>query len=635
MKRQIEILLVSICCIIALLPAAPFFLSEFPLEIPDVVLVAINASAWFLIVFLLHHRFQLFRQLDEIATSFSIPKSAASLEEIFFHIFDELKRKNDSLSLGVLEKRINNKEELAQSLDRIVSNAYRLLKAESAELALFDREAGSYHSSLVVGRPIRTGAQAMLSGAVEGEEKEPSPDVLVEPVAFSGTVLGSLRVALAKGQIPGSADREIMRICAIQASLAIVNTEYTNELMRLKSNSEETVKAKTGFLANLSHEIRGPLGIILNAVEIVLDGLCGPLNDDQIETLAMVRSNGEHLLELINDVLDYAKIESGKITPHRETILVNALLKDITGVVRTQATAKSHRLSCTEPEDALAISCDRRHIRQMLINLLTNAIKYTPDGGMIKLSAERLPAGKIRISVKDSGIGIPASERHRVFSAFERVNNAYAIQQTGSGLGMPLTRRLAAVNGGSIDFESESGKGSHFWLIFDSVEYERSEASDDGVEELQIEGKGELILLMESKNDERSMFQRYLGQIGFTVLGCSSMNEGLSLLKQNQFSLILLDNRLVDEPEQSTVNSFREAAGSSLLPVVLISSRAFAFDIEKYLKAGIDLCLVKPFPLKRLASICRKLIDGDMGRHKPEGPRVIYSEEETDPTLLH
>src|SRR5690606_32222677 len=128
---------------------------------------------------------------------------------------------------------------------------------------------------------------------------------------------------------------------------------------------------------------------MLNAVELVLDGLCGDVNKDQAETLGMVHKNGEHLLELINDVLDYAKVESGRLQVNKVDIFVNELLEDVCNVVRSQADAKFHKLIFKSSPGALAFSCDRRHARQMLINLLSNAIKYTPDGGLIEVWAER------------------------------------------------------------------------------------------------------------------------------------------------------------------------------------------------------------------------------------------------------
>ena len=511
----------------------------------------------------------------------------------------------------MVEKKITSKEELSRVLERIVALAYRLLDAESAEIALFDSESNFYHSSFVLGKPFDKSSQAMLSGALAGDEGDPSPEVLVQPIAFAGSVLGSLRVALPKQEIPSIGDQEIMRVLALQSGLAILNAAYSEELVRMKRAADETVKVKTGFLANLSHEIRGPLGIMLNAVELVLDGLCGPISADQLETLRMVRMNGEHLLELINDVLDYAKIESGKVTPQSEELLLNDVLADIANIIRTQAETKSHELIYRKSDELLAIKADRRHLRQMLINLLTNAIKYTPNGGKVELWAERIPGNRIKINVKDSGVGIEESARHKVFSAFERIENSYSMSQSGTGLGMTVTKRLAEVNGGQIDFQSSPGRGSVFWLVFPAVQFDPAGISVPEQEEGEAKGRGEVVLLVESNEGERNMIARYLRHVGFKVFAVGSQLEAMDVLRMGPVQLMMIDNRVVDRPHEDLVKAVRETAGSALLPIILVSSRAFVFDIEKYLKSGIDLCLIKPVALKKLGLICRKLIDGE------------------------
>ncbi|RMG43619.1 MAG: response regulator [Candidatus Dadabacteria bacterium] len=572
----------------------------------------INLISWSIVLAFLFAREDLLRNLKKNARDLGIDSRFKSLEKLLADIIDAVSRKNSSFAVNLVERKITSREELSRTFEQIVGLAYGLLKAESAELALFDRETALYHSSFVLGKPFNSSAQAMLAGAAEGESEEPSPEVLIYPISFAGEVLGSLRVALPKGSLPSAADREVLRLLALQGSLAIINANYTEQLVRMKRASEESVKAKTGFLANLSHEIRGPLGIMLNAVELVLDGLCGQINDDQLETLQMVRSNGEHLLDLINDVLDYAKVESGRIVPNPVEIRVDDLLKDIGGVVRSQADAKSHKLVVKNTDEILAICVDKRHIRQMLINLLTNAIKYTPDGGEIELWAERTPGNKIKICVKDTGVGIEESERHKVFSAFERIDHAYSINQMGTGLGMPLTKKLAEVNGGMIDFQSRPGKGSTFWLVFPAAQYDASLArAEEEEQEIEVQGNGEVILLVEKEEGERRMLARYLSHIGFQVIPAAERVEAMDIIRSREINLAIVDNASVDKSENSIVTSIRDKEAGDRIPVVLLSSRAFVFDIEKYLKSGIDRCLIKPVELKKLALACRELIDGN------------------------
>lgn len=628
MGGKIKSLLLLIAIMMAALPLVDSVMGHPLAFLTPRVVAGLNLLGWSFLVALLVSRDDLHRRAKQIATEFGIDSRFKSLENLLDEMFREILRKDGALSLNLLERRISSHDELSRALERIVNVAYRLLEAESAEIALFDRESGMYHSSFVLGKPFRVSAQAMLSGAIEGERiEDSSPDVLIQPLAFAGTVLGSLRVGLKKGKLPTSVDQQIISLLAVQAGLAMINARYTEELLRMKSQADESVKAKTGFLANLSHEIRGPLGIMLNAVELVLDGLCGEVNSEQAETLKMIQSNGEHLLDLINDVLDYAKIEAGKVKAEPVEMVVNELLLDMSNVVRSQADAKQHKVIFKASDEVLAIGVDRRHIRQMLINLLSNAIKYTPSGGTIELWAERSPGNKVRLNVRDSGVGIEEADRSKVFTAFERVEHSYSIQQVGTGLGMPLTKRLAEMNGGSIDFTSTAGKGSHFWLTFPRVSYDPTAKGAEQPEHLVIEGRGDQILLAQAGSDERAMLTRYLTDVGFKVIEASSIEEALQGARSQDVKLVVLDNDLLESPDANFLASLRKGREQGRpLPVLLLSSRAFVFDIEAFLRAGVDRCLAKPLQLRELAKFCRHLIDtggGPLAESKSSAKRPV------------
>jgi signal transduction histidine kinase/CheY-like chemotaxis protein len=479
----------------------------------------------------------------------------------------------------------------------------------------------------------------MLSGAVDGDPPEMSPDVLIEPIAFAGRMQGTIRVSLPRGRVPSLGDREVLKLLALQCSVAMVNAEYTEQLMRLKEASEESVKAKTGFLANLSHEIRGPLGIMLNAVELVLDGLCGQITEDQLETLSMVRSNGAHLLELINDVLDYAKVESGKMTVSKVDVPVHDLLQDIVKIARGQAEAKRHRLEYTPPEGPLTISIDRRHARQIMINLVTNAIKYTPAGGCITIWADRVTVGKVRINVQDTGVGIDRGDRAKVFSAFERVDDSYSRNQAGTGLGMPLTKRLVEANGGTIEFESVPKQGSHFWILFDAVDSPQAGVAVPTEAPVVVEGKGRSVLIVGEDDRERQMTARYFTHVGFKVVLAATRDACVALLAASDVELVLLDYNSLDVPVELIVREIRGQGERRPVPIVLMSSHAFVFDIERYLKAGIDRCLVKPVPFADLGKTCDDLLhaygssvagasrvagEGQRGRESLLEPKNMY-----------
>jgi len=612
--KRLEIWRKGLLLVMAAIAVAPMLqtLAGFELLLFEgASLAALNLLGWSCVILLFLWRNETRGYIEPIADDLGIELGRTKQENVLARILHEVERKNQVLSLHLLEKRISSKEELTKTLQRIVTLTRQLLTAESVELALYDQGTGQYYSSFVVGKPFRTSAQAMLSGAVEGNESPESSDVIVQPIGFSGSILGSLRVGLREGRSPSIADRQLLHLLALQSGLALINSQYAAQLLKMRSASEESIKAKTGFLANLSHELRGPLGIMLNAVDILIDGLCGPISDDQNETLMMVRGNGEHLLELVNDVLDYAKVESGKVTTQKSEILLNPLLKDLCSVVRKQAEQKSHKLSYKNSDEALAVECDRRHLRQIMINLLTNAIKYTPDGGEIELWAERIPGGKIKINIKDSGIGIDPSDRDKVFAPFQRIESSYSLAQVGTGLGLSLTQRLVEVNHGQIQFDSQPQKGSHFWIILPSTQASQVIAPVERAEKPVIKGKGDKLLLIQREVGERNIILRYMVHLGFKVEVIDTQQGALNAVSQSPYQALLIDSDMLVDNDERFITSLREENSHFKIPIILLSSRAFVFDIERFLKAGIDRCLIKPLQLDELSQTVRQLIDGD------------------------
>jgi signal transduction histidine kinase/CheY-like chemotaxis protein len=501
---------------------------------------------------------------------------------------------------------------LGFNLYRIVNLTKTLIKAQAVELSLYDEQSSLWPQALLVGNPTSEHVQSMLLDAGSGPRlvaQKEQGQVLVQPVEFSGSIFGALRVELEKDIKATDEDRRLIRLLANQAAIILIDARFNEELLRMREKSEESVKAKTGFLANLSHEIRGPLGIILNGVELNLDGLCGEINEEQRETLVMIKESGEHLLDLVNDVLDYAKVESGKLVSNPVELGVKDFLEDLTNVVRTQAQAKQHKLILEPTDGKLGLVCDKRHARQMLINLLTNAIKYTPNNGSITVSAQRIPGNKIKISVKDTGVGIADSEKHKVFGAFERVEDEYSLSQMGTGLGMPLTKKLAETNHGTIDFESTQGEGSVFWLILDACEINDVTTEVSSNESEQVIGNGETVLLIDNESQSLDMYKKYFVEHKFSTVSAGDGRDVLSALKNNEIAIAVIESDHFDRGAEELLAAIRGAPKGQMLPVILLSSKAFVFDIEYYLKLGVDRCISKPIELKQLVKTVRKVLD--------------------------
>jgi CheY-like chemotaxis protein len=247
-------------------------------------------------------------------------------------------------------------------------------------------------------------------------------------------------------------------------------------------------------------------------------------------------------------------------------------------------------------------------IRQILINLLTNAIKYTPEGGKIILSGEEVEPGIVRISVKDTGVGIPIDQYSRVFAPFERIDDEYSNKQVGTGLGMALTRKLVEGTGGIIDFTSEVGSGSTFWVELPAVKVDHVTTETHDGTEIRV-GKGEELILLEPDPEQRLMFSKSLEQRGFKVTPTGSASEAISACRAKVFSAMVVETDLPDFNAEELIQSVRSIPSGTKLPIVVMSGKAFTFDVERFLKLGVDRCLSKPFTLGELAATMRRLLD--------------------------
>lgn len=235
------------------------------------------------------------------------------------------------------------------------------------------------------------------------------------------------------------------------------------EVDQARAQAERSDQVKSAFLASMSHELRTPMNAVINFTQFVVDGDTGPVNEEQKELLSEVIGSASHLLNLINDVLDMSKIEAGSLKLFIEDgINVNTILTSVTATGRSLLKAKSVQLETSIPDDLPLIRGDRQRIVQIMLNIVSNACKFT-DEGHIKIQAEQI-SDKIKISVTDTGPGIAPEDQVAVFQAFKQTTTGLR-QGGGTGLGMPIAKSLAEAHGGDLWLESESGKGATFYVL--------------------------------------------------------------------------------------------------------------------------------------------------------------------------
>jgi len=296
----------------------------------------------------------------------------------------------------------------------------------------------------------RDGWRAMGVGATMGA-----------PMMWEGQGIGSVVVAR---ENPGPfSDKELslLKTFADQAAIAIQNARLFREIQQKSRELEVASQHKSEFLANMSHELRTPLNAIIGFSEVLLERMFGELNEKQDDYLKDIHSSGRHLLSLINDILDLSKVEAGRMELEPARFDAPTAIGNAMTLVRERAQRHGIALGIEVAPDVGEIVADERKFKQILLNLLTNAVKFTPDGGRVDVLARRTP-GVLEVSVRDTGIGIAREDQEAVFEEFRQVGRHYTNKQEGTGLGLALTKRFVELHGGTLRLESEPGRGSTF-----------------------------------------------------------------------------------------------------------------------------------------------------------------------------
>jgi CheY-like chemotaxis protein len=353
-----------------------------------------------------------------------------------------------------------------------------------------------------------------------------------------------------------------------------------------KEEAERAARAKTEFLANMSHELRTPLNAVLGFSDLLREQLRDVLNDRQRRYLANIHGAGENLLTLINDILDLSKAEVGRIALQPELATLDELAAPI--VLATRELAGTAGLSFTaETGGSATVLVDVGRVRQVFSNLLTNAVKFTPSGGRIRFR-QWLAGDDLRVEVTDTGIGIAADRRARVFGQFERVNDDRS-DAGGTGLGLALAKRLVELHGGTIDFDSAEGQGSTFRVCLHEVSAERL--------------VGGRILVVEDERRDAELIVALARAHGWRSEVVPSVAAAIAAIAREAPVAVVLDLRLPDARGETLLDALQEHQPSRV-PIAVVTVED---DDGTSVRRGADVHLTKPIDNARLAAWLQKL----------------------------
>ena len=328
------------------------------------------------------------------------------------------------------------------------------LAGSSAEVAI--REQRVVHTPDVLG-DVAVAPSLLRSAQLTGSNFSH----LQAPMLWDGQGVGSIFLTRIPPRPFSDKDITLLKTFADQAVIAIRNARLIQEIQAKSQQLEVANQHKSEFLANMSHELRTPLNAIIGFSEVLIERMFGELNDKQADYLADIHSSGRHLLSLINDILDLSKIEAGHMALDLEAFDVPAALGNAMSLVRERAQHHAIALDLVVAETVGEIVADQRKFKQILLNMLSNAVKFTPDGGRVTVQAAT-QGNALVVSVADTGIGIAEDDQAVVFDEFRQVGRHYTNKQEGTGLGLALTKRFVDLHGGQLSLHSELGKGSTF-----------------------------------------------------------------------------------------------------------------------------------------------------------------------------
>ena len=627
----------------------------------------------------LKHRLQVKTsdELEQLANEFNT--MAETLHQSYSTLEQKVSDRTKELSaLNIISTTLNKSLELQEILDETLNKVLDATNHESGMIRIWDDETGMLvlkaHKGLseeVRSAEVDVKLGCSISGKVAnsreplfieennsfGESESPLvtagfKSIACVPIQSKNKLIGTLTVASKVPRVFILSEKQLLTSIGNQVGTAVENVNHYIREKKMVESLQEMDKMKAEFLSNLSHELRTPLTSIIGFSELMLDHIPGKLNKDQEEYVSHMKESGNHLLELINNLLDLSKIKAGKMEMHVKEFYLPNLVQVVTNMIAPLANKKELRLTTHIEEKLSHIYADEGKLKQCLLNLLSNAVKFTPQGGDVRVKAmSSIFEGQsaVRISVEDSGVGIKKEDADKIFEEFRQAEGSYTREYQGTGLGLPITKRFVELHGGKIWSESEMGKGSKFIMLiptrisFTSPELDQNggeegeplsdreplsgleEASDEiapqeeeevripeeePVSDLEVpisvdrEGAKPLVILVVEDDPKTSqLLNKFLTQEGYQVELASDGSSALEKAKEIKPFAITLDILLPDMDGWEVLDRLKSMPETQNIPVIIVS---ITDDQERSLSLGAVGFYSKPIDRKAVLEVLQE-----------------------------
>ncbi len=551
----------------------------------------------------------------------------------------------------------DGRERWAGSLTNVVSGQFIATHGEPAVAKMQDTlNQGIPYGQGLLWDVVETGKPAFVEDYANHPKAVPAfrhpaiGQLGIFPIpSADGTIIGVLTLESRTVQKLQEAPQQDMLLAACRTlGAAIERAQSQHRLKQINQDLERASRLKSEFLASMSHELRTPLNSILGFSELLLRQP-DTLDDRKAKHIGAIRQSGEHLLQLINDILDLSKIEAGKVELNLETVLIPDLCRQCLDMIRPRTERKRIALALELDYRLDQVPLDERRVRQMIVNLLSNAAKFTPERGHIKLIASLSYGNQLLlaqrpddspvnhstpylcIEVQDNGIGIPVEKQSLLFQPFQQIDASLTRRHEGTGLGLALTKRLAELHGGTVSFSSVEGEGSSFcvWIPLHEIRAQlrpdHPDSDANSVLDLSAsfltqdayETSQQRILIVEDQPFNQTLITEFLEMEGYLV---ELIDDG-QIMEQTLHSnlvtprslpdLVLMDIQLPGVDGFDLIRQLRKSPIWHSVPVIAVTAMAMAGDRDRCLEAGANDYISKPLDLKGLLTKVRALIQND------------------------